>query len=128
MKIKINTIKNSQTAPVVFFNCLAGKGAGLWIASEPPVLNREYSVEIDIEKTITELDHDLSDLLENKIYLVDDSVRFSGIIEDIENDGMCYFRLASDCLIMIELGQEEFKIGQILKITLNYDDIKISPQ
>ncbi len=126
MKIKIESVNSNNSEPIITYTCSAGKGAGTWSNSGEPYSGKEYSIEIDIDKSLDELNCTKLSNSEMKINLLEDGVRLSGELEDIESDGMCYLRLSPDCLIMIESGDIQVKKGQYLALELSVGDIEIS--
>ena len=126
MKIKIESVNSNNDESIITFSCSAGEGAGTWISSGEPCSGKECSIEIDIDKSLDELNCTELSNSEMKIALVEDGVRLSGELEDIESDGMCYLRLSPDCLTMIESGDMQVKKGQFLALELSTEDIEIS--
>ncbi len=127
MRVKINNVADKTHALLVFFCCSVGKGCGIWNSSVIPDVDSLYSVEIDIEKSLTELRYEILTTEKNEIDLVNNHIQLTANIEDIE-DGICYLRLSSDCLIMVDIGEEQLYVNQILQIILEYGDVRIFMQ
>lgn len=55
-----------------------------------------------------------------------DKVVIAGAIESRDEDGMTYLRLASDCLLMIESG-DNLRVGSHLRLSLPSSELKLTP-
>lgn len=129
MKIKVNNFETVDGIVVVNFNSDTGDGIATWVGVKGPVKNYEYDIEIDIEKSIDQLK---SSSNENEgrysMSIEGNSTIMNGQIESVEDDGMAYFRLSRDCLIMIESGDSKVKSGDWISLFIKCEDIKISAQ
>lgn len=129
MKITITDIKKPDDNTVVYFSSTLGYGMATWMNSEAPSKTHQYDVEIDIRKSIDQVqlvgsddDHEYRLILEGS------SVIMNGTIELIEDDGMAYYRLSQDCIIMIESGKANVKEGDWVKLKLKCSDVEITAQ
>ncbi len=55
MKITINDVYEYEKKIIVSFFSTAGEAFAKWVSSEKPSKNNIYDVELDIEKTVSEL-------------------------------------------------------------------------
>lgn len=110
------------------FNSKVGPGAGHWSGKTAPVIDAEYDIEIDIDDKI---DEGHSAFLSGKHkYFMDiskDNIVLNGTIENIEEDGMVFFRLSQDCLFMIEGGDHEFKANDWISLKVKAASISLWP-
>jgi hypothetical protein len=129
VKITITDFETIDGKVVVNFSSNVGDGIATWISETKPVKNYQYDVEIDIEQPVDQLWNTGN---ENEgqysIALEDNSTLMNGMIESVEEDGMAYFRLSQDCLIMIESGDSNVKSGDWVNLNIRHEDIEISAQ
>ena len=135
MRITVTDFETIDGNLVVKFYSDVGGGVATWVCARQPVKNHEYDVEIDIEKPIDQVkignnEDECRHLSEGRHLMVfqNKSTLMYGMIESVEDDGMTYFRLAPDCLIMIELGDSNVKEGDWISLKLQPEDIEISAQ
>ena len=128
MNIKIINAESHVDGWLITFLCRAGKGAGLWVSSLVPEVGFEYTVEVDIDKSIDELRYCNEAQNKQSIEFCSSVVLIRGMIESIEEDGMCYLRLSDDCLIMIDSGDIVFEEGGWIELKLAPIDIEITAQ
>lgn len=129
MRITITDIKTSNGNTVVCFCTSLGNGVATWSNVEAPSKAYQYDVEIDIEKSIDQLRLDGSDGdREYQLMVEGSSLIMNGTIESIEDDGMAYYRLSHDCIIMIESGNSNVKEGDWVKLKLECSDVEITAQ
>lgn len=126
MKIKIDLIKENSS--LVYFSSIAGQGVAMWKGKDLPVVNNIYSVEVEINKMLEELNFKEYDLLAKKIFFdANDKVVLSIQVEDVDDDGVCYFRLSSDCLVIVDSKKRKNIKGKFLNISLFPEDIELYP-
>lgn len=87
------------------------------------------------EYYIAELDMDIPIKLNQNAVLVSEQrcfIRFvknkneiQGVVESIDEERFGYLRLATDCLLMIEIASDEIKNGDYLLLTVGIDDLRI---
>ncbi|MBU2714246.1 hypothetical protein [Zooshikella harenae] len=129
MKIKIISFEDVDGNTVVKFGSGVGDGIATWIGANKPVKNYEYDVEIDIEKSIDQVIN-TSNKNEDRysMALQGRSTLMNGEVESVEEDGMAYFRLSKDCLIMVESGDSKVKEGDWISLNIQCEDIEVSAQ
>ena len=52
----------------------------------------------------------------------------NGFVESLDSDGMAYFRLADDCLVMIESEVGSISVGEWLVLRFDVKDVGIYTQ
>jgi len=125
MKIKITNIRNEH---YVEFSSAVGSGIG--VCKNTHVMMKgvyDYDSEFDINIPINLKRNAL--LVSDRrcfIRLLEDKNEIQGLVDQIDEDGMIYLRLAIDCLIMVESENDEIKKGDYLLLTVNIDDFKIT--
>lgn len=129
MKITVTDIKMSDDKTVVYFRSSLGNGMALWANSEAPAKTCQYDVEFDIEKSIDQIQMVRSDDdREYRLKLAGSSVIMNGTIESVEDDGMAYYRLSQDCIIMIESGKSSITKGDWVRLKLECLDVEMTAQ
>jgi hypothetical protein len=113
MKIKIT--KSGMKKDEVFFLTEFGEGRGIWCSA--PV---KLGTETDVEFELSELLMRWVDILpvpasEYNIRLEGDKVVFTGVLENIEEDGTGYLRL-SESLVMFECLGEPMALGVFVEV------------
>ncbi len=88
------------------------------------MLSRSYDVDDSIESgrnaTLTEAER-------CGLSVEGEMVAIRGYIDSLDEDGMIYFRLAPDCLLMIESDDEELEEGSWLQLVFPTRDLKLTP-
>jgi len=129
MKIEVTNVQELEKNIVVNFCCKVGDGIAVWVSSVKPIIGAQYDVEIDVNKMIDQVQVSGEGKGQNPFIAVEGfSVIFNGIVESLDNDGMAYFRLSQDCLIMIEAGEANIKAGELIKMMFNYSDVELTAQ
>lgn len=129
MKIRITSFVTIDRNTVVDFSSGVGSGVSTWVSASKPVKGYEYDAEIDIEKSIDQVINS-SKKNEDRYSITSDgsTTLMNGEVESVEEDGMTYFRLSRDCLIMIESGDSNVKEGDWISLNIQFEDIEISAQ
>ncbi|KTD83312.1 hypothetical protein [Paenibacillus etheri] len=122
MKIKIT--KSGLKKDEVFFLTEFGEGRGIWCSA--PV---KPGTETDVEFELSELLMRWVDILPVpasgfNIRLEGDKVVFTGVLENIEEDGTGYLRLG-ESLVMFECLGEPMALGVFVEVQVR--DVSIYP-
>lgn len=129
MRIKTTSFEAIDGNTVVNFSSDIGDGVATWVGANKPAKNYEYDVEIDIDKSIDQVINSSNKNEEQfSISLQGGSTLMNGEVQSVDEDGMAYFRLSQDCLIMIELGDSKVKDGDWISLNLQCEDIEVSAQ
>jgi len=129
MKIKILAIMNHEPN-LVDFHCNAGDAVGLWRSSKlRPVVGQQYEVELDTsvmlrdDAIILTPDQSLITHLER----LNPTTRLTATVERVDDDGMAYLRVATDCILMAESQGTLVRPGVMVSLTLEPTELQISP-
>ncbi|WP_375104698.1 hypothetical protein ACDZ28_11205 [Paenibacillus sp. RS8] len=122
MKIKIT--KSSLKKDEVFFRTEFGEGRGIWCGAP-----MGPDTETDVEFELSELLMRWVDILpvpatEFDIRLEGDKVVFTGVLENIEEDGTGFLRLG-ESLVMFECLGEPMALGVFVEVQVR--DVRIYP-
>ena len=114
--------------PTVYVDTSAGVLAGIWVHDKIPAeKGRSYSVELDVNKHITNSGFTKTENKRCCSNVHNDLVELSGKVEFIEEDGIVVLRLARDCLVMIEFKSQRISVGDYLVLKLKTHEITITP-
>lgn len=128
MKIKIDCLKPEQNRLFVRFIGSFGTGVGVWKSNSIPTVGKEYSVELDIEKSMDELEFERVKNSAIGIWEIGKKVKMTGILDGVDPDGMCYLRISNDCLIMIDTEELQIDNGEIITIFVPVGELEITAQ
>lgn len=122
MKIKI--LKSGLRKDEVFFVTDCGEGRGIWCGA--PVVP---GTESDVEFELTELLMRWVDIVpvptsEYSIRIDGDKIIFTGVLENIEEDGTGVLRLGEE-LVMFECLGEPMALGVFVELQVS--DVRIYP-
>jgi hypothetical protein len=129
MKIRLESIQLAGAGVLVHFTSAVGEAAALWQSTKiTPAKGHEYDVELDID-AILKLGENASVQLGAKpgLAMIGTKVQIVGIVESIDDDGMVYFRLAPDCIMMIESFGSTFHKAEVLRLALEPVAIRLTP-
>lgn len=129
MKITILDVAKVNGGYFVSFKSGAGQGIAKWMNEKNPVASHSYDVELDTDKTISDVSKDASNQTpENALTIDGDKVLMFGILESIEDDGMAYLRLSPDGLVMIEVGDDSLSEGESMLLEIERSDLEVTAQ
>lgn len=128
MKIKIDCLKPDRDSLFVRFIGSSGTGVGVWKSNSIPTVGKEYSVELDIEKSMEELEFERVQNSAIGITEIGEKVKITGIVDGVDPDGMCYLRVSNDCLIMIDTEEIKISNSEIITIFVPVGEIEITAQ
>ncbi len=129
MKIIVLDLIRVNEDSFVSFQCDSGEGIAKWMNKRSPIVNNSYDVEFDIYKTISEtIQNRFKQIPENALSIDGNTVFIFGALESIEDDGMAYLRLSTDCLIMIETGEASFNEGEKILLKIEHCDLEVTAQ
>ena len=70
---------------------------------EYPMVGKTYGIEIDINEQACDGENFLTSNLQiGRLYSDDNYLFVNGFMESLDDDGMLFLRISSDCLLMIE--------------------------
>lgn len=127
MHVKIIAVSGEQSRPRVQFDTGIGIGVATWSGQIIPREGKEVDVEIDIDERIDfSQNAQVGDQDDYGVSHYDKNVVFRGLIEDQDDDGMSYLRIAPDCLVMIESEEHSLK-GTWLRLEVSMESVRITP-
>lgn len=127
MKVELVAVSREESGFRVQFECGSGVGIASWMGRTAPRVGQQMNVEIDIEDAISFPETArTSDRYEYKVSHRDGDVTFEGVVEDQDDDGMSYFRVSVDCLLMLDSAEEDLK-GQWLELNVSVNSVKMTP-
>ena len=129
MKIRVESIGSTGAGVLVHFTSATGEAAALWQSTKlTPLKGREYDVELDVD-AILKLGENATVQLGRKpsLAMIGSKVQLFGIVESIDDDGMVHFRLAPDCITMIESLGSTFHKTDVIRLVLEPVTIKLTP-
>lgn len=115
---------------LVRFQCQSGETWGNWSNHQlVPRRSQDYSVELDVDQVMT-LGQNASYSRQSECAVNHEEglVTLNGLVEDRDDDGMIYLRIAPDCLMMIESEGAEIQKGKWLQVRLEPSFLRISAQ
>jgi hypothetical protein len=129
MKISVNKIIETDESVQISFVSKIGEGLANWKNKQMPKLGLTYDIEFNIEQFVEKQVNAFSSTeKEPFLKLIENTLYLNGFIDSIDDDGVAYFRLASDCLIMIEVNLENIKQGEWLVVKCNPETLEVYSQ
>lgn len=129
MKISISKIIETDGRIQISFVSKIGEGLANWKNKQMPKIDTTCDVEFNIEQFVEKQVNAFSSTeKEPFLKFVENTMCLNGFIDSIDEDGVAYFRLASDCLIMIEVNLENIKQGEWLMIKCSLENFDIYSQ
>lgn len=128
MKIKVTNIVEEGESKLTYFACKIGQGLSCWKGKHHLTVNDEYNIEFSIEENIKKgVNAFPSDSKEPFIRSDGNTILLNGYIDSIEEDDVAYFRLAEDCLIMVEISSDNLEQGEWLTLKCDARQVGIYP-
>lgn len=126
MNISVNEIYTTSDDEIfVLFSFKGNVVKGIWKRSSIPHINDNVSIELDINIKLA-LGHNTKIICSKATrgnYLKGKNI-ITAICEDIDDDGMLYLRICSDCLVMAEC-QNNLNKGCTLEIEISPEYLEI---
>ncbi|MBX8465014.1 hypothetical protein [Deinococcus sp. RIT780] len=118
MKWEIDKISQLKTQYVVRIKRDLDSIEGIWL-SELPSSGQTTYIELDINAFIEEINIIEHDQSEYSARVTGDTNELIGVIEEIDQeDSLHYFRISSDCLIMLESKGFRLSLGKFYKMSI----------
>lgn len=128
------TVDEPCYSPEVFRNVIKfrsgiGEGAAVWTDPDiEPLIGNTYSVEFSILQVIClGVNSELLKVSSMSIQLQGLKCSLIGVIEQVDDDGMLFVRLATDCLFMAESANGGFQVGNTIAIHLHCSELEVFP-
>ena len=113
---------------MVRFSCCAGSAVGRWIGSALPSAGHSYDVELDFEGILDRGENTVASS-ETRFLISEreDEVVLNGSVDSVDADGLVYFRLGVDCLVMVDARAGEFSEGEWLEVSCRPEHLHLTP-
>jgi hypothetical protein len=129
MRVHITDIFAAHQQPAVRFSSAIGVSIACWKSDRDPVLNATPQIEFDIDAPLQKGQNAVS--ADKAVYAVDHhgnhAVVLCGMVDAVDDDGMVYFRLAEDCIVMIEARPGQVVVGEWLRLHYDLEHVGIIP-
>lgn len=125
----LSCVQLSDGSIAVRFRTAAGEGEAVWAGKRvTPIGGMVCTAEIDVDDVI-EIGRTAAATEAGELSLSrqGDQVCMTGFVEDIDSDGMAFFRLAPDCLCMVQAHPGHGGPGQWLKLTFDRSLLVLTP-
>lgn len=103
---------------------------GTWLYGKRPELLQEIHLELDVESSPHSLKGKHSHVKLHLAQCIDDLNTMVMSLEDVDSDGMCYFRLSTNSLIMIDVQEIDIEgnlcKGQFYSLSIASKELLIS--
>jgi hypothetical protein len=127
MQVHITDVFEAHQQTVVRFTSAIGVGIACWTSKRDPILNTPLQIEFDIAAPLQKGQNAGS--ADKAVYAIDQlghhAVVLCGMVDAIDDDGMVYFRLAEDCLVMIEARPGHVIVGEWLRLQYDLEHVAI---
>lgn len=129
MRVQVRSIDTSRDgATRVTFDALKGSATGIWKGRTAPERGRTYDIEFTIESPIVlGSNAERADEYQASVIAGDGYASLTGIVEGIDDDRIGYFRLAIDCLVLLDFADVSIAPGDWLTATIPVDELEIFP-
>ena len=120
MRIQLVEVTLDQAgALLVTFHSALGVARARWVSeTQPPLVGKAYDVELDIDASIDRTTNARNVEGDGAcLFTEGDHTLLRGSVEAVEDDGLAYLRLATDCLVMIDTAGNISR-GEVIEISL----------
>ena len=129
MRVKITSGFDNSDKVIVDFECKAGVGRAVLNSNfSSDLIGRELSAELDIEVPLLigeNCSYDNESI--KRIMVKENQSVLLMTVESQDDDGMAYCRLSEDCIIMVEVAeQEKLPLGSMIRIEIPVEDIRLT--
>lgn len=127
MRLVVEGIGQEGNKTVVRGKTLIGEIKGVWKHAEPPVIGKDYSVELKIDApNEVEIPSKMNTF--PFVYLDNDSVVFGGVCEGLDNE-IYYLRFEADWMEMLDIDVTAVKKekGDSISFAADYCRVGIYP-
>lgn len=116
MRITIRRVFDVDDRVLVEFSCSAGGAVGAWLSGGVSP-GQELDVELDFEDRLRMgRNAAAASVGEFRLRQHGEQAVLEGMVESLDDDGLLYFRLGDDCLMMVDSAPGEFSIGDWIRI------------
>jgi hypothetical protein len=123
----VATLDDGEVA--VSFSSSLGAAVGRWRSSSAPVTGATYSVEFNVDRILMVGENAVGAVgNEPSVWAAEQCVHLRGHVDAIDDDGLVYFRLAEDCLAMLEFdAPETLRTGAFVELRVPVADFSVWP-
>ena len=127
MKVTITAVSQDHRGITVFYRCSAGGSVARW-NGDAPVVGSQYDVEFEIEDVVRlgENASLVDPAVQAEVGVEGDTASFVGAAERIDDDGVIFFRLAPDCLMMVDSVPGQVPIAACLRLRAPVDHVMLN--
>jgi hypothetical protein len=129
VKVKVVSVERADDgALVVAFTAPCGIANARWRGEGiAPQVERECDVELDVSVTADRaINTKNTQIVLPSLLTQVDTVLLRGGIEGVDEDGLAYLRIASDCLLMIDTAGG-ISVGDVVEICVPSSALSITP-
>ena len=112
---------------IVKFVSAAGTAWARWMGEREPQVGCDYSVELDVEGPVADYAPEEVAARAFAIDFVNEKTRLCGVLECVQDEGMGFFRLGTDCLVLIDTDSVWGRAGLWLRLTLAPGELEMTP-
>jgi hypothetical protein len=110
----------------VVFRARDSVGAGRWMARTPPVIGEDYDAEFTIDRALEEVVQTVT-TGSRRFELLGEENRIHAEVEQLDEDGVAFLRIAPDCVFMIE-ASGSVVVGASLSLSLPWQELQVYVQ
>jgi hypothetical protein len=125
--VEVGARASGAPGVIVKFASAAGVAWARWMGERPPQVGRDYSVELDVDGPVAAYAPEEVAAREFAIDFVNEKTTLCGLLEVVQEEGMGFFRLGPDCLVLIDTDAEWGRAGLWLRLTLAPDELEMTP-
>ena len=127
MRVIVTDFFEAYGKNLVRFSTPIGDAVAHWIGDKLPVIGKIYNVEVDFDMAL-DRNENVADSSTFRFLISekDGYVRLNGCVDSVDEDGLVYFRLGNDCLIMIEASLGDFSQGEWLELNCLAENLHLT--
>jgi hypothetical protein len=129
MRVTIMEVRTHCDRVEVAFQTSVGITSATWRGAKPPQTGVSLDAELDIDDTIEKgRSAHVADQAVFSLTQDDHRTVLIGYVESVDEDGMVYFRVAEDCLLMVEAAVGVVSEGEWLRLRFENARVQLYPQ
>jgi hypothetical protein len=125
--VEVAARDSSASGVNVKFVSAAGTAWARWKGKRAPKVGCEYSIELDVDGPVSAYAPEEVTTRAFAIDFVNEKTRLCGVLSVVQEEGMGFFRLGPDCLMLIDTDAEWNRAGLWLRLTLAPDQLEMTP-
>jgi len=127
MRVTIEEVETSDDGVFVRFRCSVGEGLGVWRSERPArlgTLSCEFTIDPDAALGTNAF---LIEPRPARMWVEAEKLLIEGSVEDVDDDGLFYLRLAPDSLTMVEAEPGAVSHGDHIRLELRPSELGLYP-